>query len=259
MALPPPKVSLSVDAITVIPPGAERPAVANVGFELPAGAALGVIGPNGAGKSSLVRALVGAWSPVKGHVRLDGADLEQWEREALGRHVGYLPQDGELFAGTVAQNIARFDPDAAAPAIVAAARAAGVHETILKLPGGYATEIGEDGAALSAGHRQRIALARALYGEPFLVVLDEPNSNLDAEGEAALIRAMAAIRQRCGIVVVVAHRPSVLDGVDYVLALVNGTVFGFGPKDDVFRWVLLQRATTITGVEHGTQTQAGAQ
>ena len=144
MALPPPTASLSVDGLTVIPPGAERPAVANVGFELPAGGALGVIGPNGAGKSSLVRALVGAWSPVKGHVRLDGADLEQWEREALGRHVGYLPQDGELFAGTVAQNIARFDPDAAAPAIVAAARAAGVHETILKLPGGYAT---------SAAHR----------------------------------------------------------------------------------------------------------
>jgi PrtD family type I secretion system ABC transporter len=258
MALPPPTESLSVEGITVIPPGAERPAVANVGFDLPAGAALGVIGPNGAGKSSLVRALVGAWSPVKGHVRLDGADLEQWEREALGRHVGYLPQDGELFAGTVAQNIARFDPDAAASAIVAAARAAGVHDTILKLPGGYATEIGEGGAALSAGHRQRIALARALYGDPFLVVLDEPNSNLDAEGEAALIRAMAAVRQRRGIVVVVAHRPSVLDGVDYVLALVNGTVFGFGPKEDVFRRVLVQRSTAVAGTELGAPGQGAA-
>ena len=182
--------------------------------------------------------LVGVWTPVRGKVRLDGAALDQWEPEALGQHIGYLPQDVELFAGTVAENIARFEPEPDAEAIIAAAKAAGVHELILRLPDGYDTQIGEGGAALSAGQRQRIALARALYGDPFLVVLDEPNSNLDAEGEQALTQAILGVRARGGIVVVIAHRPSALAGVDLVLVMADGQVQAFGPKDEVLNKVL---------------------
>jgi ABC-type protease/lipase transport system fused ATPase/permease subunit len=181
---------------------------------------------------------VGVWTPARGKVRLDGAALEQWDPEALGRHIGYLPQDVELFAGTVAQNIARFEPEAQAEAIIAAAQAAGVHDLILRLPDGYETQIGEGGLSLSAGQRQRIALARALYGEPFLVVLDEPNSNLDAEGEHALTQAMLGVRARGGVVVVVAHRPSALASVDWVLMMAEGRVQAFGPKDEVLSKVL---------------------
>ena len=238
MRLPVPSASFAAQGVAVVPPGAQRAAVANVSFLLAAGSGLGIIGPSGAGKSSLVRALVGAWAPAAGHVRIDGADLSQWDADLLGRHIGYLPQDVELFAGSVADNIARFSPDADPASVVAAAQAAGIHDTILRLPAGYATDIGEAGAALSAGQRQRLALARALFGDPFLVVLDEPNSNLDAEGEASLARAIVGVRQRGGIVVVVAHRPSTLEGVDHVLALVDGAVFGFGGKEEVFRHVL---------------------
>jgi ABC-type protease/lipase transport system fused ATPase/permease subunit len=209
------------------------PVVHDVSFGLKAGNGLGVIGPSASGKSSLVRGLVGAWTLVRGKIRLDGAALEQWTPERLGRHVGYLPQDVELFAGTVAQNIARFESEPDPQTIIAAAKAAGVHELILCLPEGYETEIGEGGAALSAGQRQRIGLARALYGEPFLVVLDEPNSNLDAEGEQALNRAIVGVRQRGGIVVVVAHHPSALAGVDHVLVMANGRAQTFGPSDEV--------------------------
>ena len=159
---------------------------------------------------------------MRGKIRLDGAALDQWAPEALGRHIGYLPQDVELFAGTVAENIARFEPDPDAEAIIAAAKAAGVHDLILRLPDGYDTQIGEGGTALSAGQRQRIALARALYGDPFLVVLDEPNSNLDAEGEQALTQAILGARARGGIVIVIAHRPSALAGVDLVLVMAEG-------------------------------------
>ena len=193
-------------------------------------ARLGVIGPSASGKSSLARLLVGVWTPARGKVRLDGAALEQWDPEALGRHIGYLPQDVELFAGTVAQNIARFEPEADAEAIIAAAQAAGVHELILRLPEGYETQIGEGGMALSAGQRQRIALARALYGEPFLVVLDEPNSNLDGEGEHALTQAILGVRARGGMVVVVAHRPSALASVDLVLMMAEGRAQALGPR-----------------------------
>jgi ATP-binding cassette subfamily C protein len=169
---------------------------------------------------------------------LDGAALEQWSPERLGKHIGYLPQDVELFAGSIADNIARFEPSPDPINIVAAARAANVHDLILRLPNGYETQIGEGGQSLSAGQRQRIALARALYGDPFLVVLDEPNSNLDTEGDTALTQAILGVRSRGGIVVVVAHRPSALAGVDTVLMIVQGQVQAFGPKDEVLRKIL---------------------
>jgi ABC-type protease/lipase transport system fused ATPase/permease subunit len=182
--------------------------------------------------------IVGVWPTWRGKVRIDGAALEQWLPEDLGHHIGYLPQDVELFAGTVAQNIARFDPEPKAEAILAAAKAANVHEMILQLPDGYETQVGEAGAALSGGQRQRIALARAIYGDPFLVVLDEPNSNLDSEGEQALTAAILGIRARGGIVVVIAHRPSALAGVDLVLVMSAGRVQSFGPKEEVLNTVL---------------------
>jgi PrtD family type I secretion system ABC transporter len=231
--LPQPRTGLTVEGISIAPPGETRLVVQDVGFALKAGQAVGIIGPSAAGKSSLARALVGVWQPVRGKVSLDGAPLGQWTTEALGRHIGYLPQDIELFEGAVAQNIARFEPEADPEAILAAAQAAGVHDLIVRLPQGYETRIGEGGTALSAGQRQRIALARALYGNPFLVVLDEPNSNLDAEGEDALTHAIMHVRGRGGIVVVIAHRPSALAGVDHVLVLSEGRAQAFGSKDEV--------------------------
>jgi ATP-binding cassette subfamily C protein len=181
-----PSKRLSVEAVSIVPPGDQRVIVQDVNFAVEAGTGVGVIGPSGSGKSSLVRALVGVWMPARGKVRLDGAALDQWSSDVLGRHIGYLPQDVELFAGTVAQNICRFDPEAKSEAIIAAAKEAGVHEMIIKMREGYDTQIGEQGTALSPGQAQRVALARALYGNPFLIVLDEPNSNLDSEGDEAL-------------------------------------------------------------------------
>src|SRR5262245_3309014 len=179
----PPAQVLAVEALSVTPPGAQGPVVRGVNFSLNAGSALAIAGPSGSGKSSLVRAIVGVWPSARGCVRLDGAAITQWTPTALGRHVGYLPQDVELFEGTIAENIARFEPAAPAATIIAAAKAAGVHELIVNLPAGYETQLGERGTALSAGQQQRIALARALYSDPFLVVLDEPNSNLDAKAK----------------------------------------------------------------------------
>ena len=228
-----PTRSLAVDNVAVVPPGGDRTVVHDVSFSLQCGQGLGIIGPSGSGKSSLARLLIGVWQPARGSVRLDGASLDQWAVDALGAHVGYLPQDVELMAGTVAQNIARFAEPPNADAVVAAARAAGVHRLIVRLPDGYETQVGENGAALSAGQAQRIALARALYGDPFLVVLDEPNSNLDAEGDEALSRAIMSVRARNGIVVVVAHRPSAILGVDRLLMMNQGRVQAIGPKDEV--------------------------
>ncbi|GBD48038.1 type I secretion system permease/ATPase [Methylopila sp. Yamaguchi] len=233
MKLPAPRARLSVEAAATAAPGGQVLLVDDVSFALDAGSALGVIGPSGSGKSSLARMLVGVWPARRGKIRLDGASLDQWDPDQLGPHVGYLPQDVELFAGTIEQNIARFgaapDPDA----VIAAAQAAGVHEMILRLPGGYNCQIGHGGAALSAGQRQRVALARALFGSPFLVVLDEPNSNLDTEGEAALSRAIQGVRDRGGVVVVVAHRSSALAPADFILAMKDGRVQSFGRKDEV--------------------------
>jgi ATP-binding cassette subfamily C protein len=182
------------------------------------------------------------WKPVRGRIRLDGAALDQWSQESLGKHVGYLPQDVELMAGTVAQNIGRFTPALDATAVIAAAQAAGVHELIVSLPEGYETQVGESGTALSAGQAQRIALARALFGDPFIVVLDEPNSNLDSEGDEALSRAILGVRARGGIVVVIAHRPSAIAGVDLLLMMNQGRAQAFGPKDEVLNRVLQQTA-----------------
>ncbi|MCJ2062141.1 type I secretion system permease/ATPase [Methylobacterium sp. J-088] len=238
LALPEAKLSLSVEGVHVVPPGASRATVHDVSFQLRAGQGMGVIGPSAAGKSSLVRALVRIWTPLHGRVRLDGADLGQWAPEHLGAQIGYLPQETELFAGTIAENISRFLPGAPAEAIVEAAQAAGAHDLILNLPQGYDTMLGESGAGLSAGQRQRIGLARALYGDPFLVVLDEPNANLDAEGENALTQAILRVRGRGGICVVVAHRPSALAAVDHVLMMHEGRVQAFGTKDEVLKRVL---------------------
>jgi ATP-binding cassette subfamily C protein len=244
VALPRPVSSLAVQSVSVAPPGEPRPVIHGVSFSLEAGDGLGIIGPSGSGKSTLARALVGVWQPMwpqmrmGGSIRLDGATLDQWEPDDLGRYIGYLPQDVSLFAGTIAENIARFDTAAASEAILAAAKAAGVHDMIVQLPEGYQTVVGEGGVGLSAGQRQRIALARALYGDPFLVVLDEPNSNLDAAGEAALTQAIQSIRARGGIAIVIAHRPAALAAVDKVLAMAKGQVQAFGPKSEVLRQVL---------------------
>jgi ATP-binding cassette subfamily C protein len=188
--------------------------------------------------------MVGAWRPVQGKVCLDNASLDQWSSESLGRYIGYMPQDVELFAGTVAENISRFEPNADAEAIIKAAKAANVHDMILGLPNGYETEIGAQGEVLSAGQRQRVALARALYGDPFLVVLDEPNSNLDNDGEIALTQAIAGVRERGGIVVVVAHRPSAVAGVDLLLVMAQGQVVKFGPKEEVLSELRARRPAT---------------
>ncbi|WP_442931717.1 type I secretion system permease/ATPase [Microvirga sp. CF3062] len=238
LKLPAPRSVLSVENAGTGAPGGQRFSVQDVSFELRAGSGVGIIGPSASGKSSLARMIVGVWPTWRGKVRFDGAAVEQWLPEDLGHHIGYLPQDVELFAGTVAQNIARFEPEPKAEAIIAAAKAANVHEMILQLPDGYETQVGEAGAALSGGQRQRLALARALYGDPFLVVLDEPNSNLDNEGEQALTAAIMNIRARGGVVVVIAHRPSALAGVDLVLVMGEGRMQSFGPKDEVLSKVL---------------------
>jgi ATP-binding cassette subfamily C protein len=238
MALRPPVKSLAVEGVGVVPPGSEKVAIQEVSLSLQAGSGLGVIGPSGSGKSCLARVLVNVWKPVRGRIRLDGAALEQWSQESLGKHVGYLPQDVELLAGTIAQNIGRFAPQIDPATVIAAAQAAGVHELIVGLPEGYETQVGENGTALSAGQAQRVALARALFGDPFLVVLDEPNSNLDSEGDEALSRAIMGVRARGGIVVVIAHRPSAIAGVDLLLMMNQGRAQAFGPKDEVLARVL---------------------
>ncbi len=235
VSLPTPSKSLKAENLYVAAPGTKNAIVRGVSFELKAGEAVGVIGPSASGKSSLARGLVGLWQPLAGAVRLDGASLAQWEPRDLGTHVGYLPQDVSLFAGSIAENIARFDPDAPSDKIIAAAKAAGVYDMIVQFPGGFDTKIGEQGSELSGGQRQRIGLARALYGEPFLVVLDEPNSNLDSDGEIALSRAIAGVRARGAVAIVIAHRPSALAAVDKVLVLANGQMQAFGPKEEVLK------------------------
>jgi ATP-binding cassette subfamily C protein len=231
--LPAPQRSLVVEGVAVAAPGESKPIVRNLSLRLEAGQALGVIGSSASGKSSLARALVGVWPPRLGKVMLDGAALDQWSPDALGPSIGYLPQDVQLLDGTVAENIARLRSDAAEEDVIAAASAAGFHEQVLHLPDGYNTRIGRAGGRLSAGQRQRLGLARALYGNPFLVVLDEPNANLDAEGEAAVVAAVRAIKARRAIAVVIAHRPSAIAAVDLLLVMKEGEAVAFGPKEEV--------------------------
>ncbi|KKA09624.1 peptidase [Pseudomonas ogarae] len=234
MTLPAPKGQVSFEQVSAGPPGQRNATLQQVSFSLAAGEVLGVLGASGSGKSTLARVLVGVWPTLAGTVRLDGADIHRWNREQLGPHVGYLPQDIELFSGSIAENIARFrqaDPQK----VVAAAQQAGVHELILRLPKGYDTVLGEDGGGLSGGQKQRVALARAMYDRPSLVVLDEPNSNLDTVGEAALASAIAQMKAQGTSVVLVTHRSSALAQADKLLVLDEGRLQAFGPSQQVLR------------------------
>lgn len=236
--LPKPKSLLSLENVSLRFPGQDKFVLADISFKLKAGQGLGIIGPSASGKSTLARVMTGVWSPERGKVNLDGASLAQWSSMELGSYMGYLPQNVELFSGTIAENISRFAEGAKPDGILAASKAAGVHDMIVALPQGYETQIGESGAALSAGQRQRVALARALYGDPFLVVLDEPNSNLDAEGEAALASAIKAVRDRNGIAIIIAHRPSALASCDMVMMMSGGRITKMGTKEEVLQSVL---------------------
>ena len=233
LRLPRPERRLEVEKLVVAPPGSRQITVNGATFQLSAGDACAVIGPSGAGKSSLGRALIGAWRPARGTIRFDGASLDQWDPEHFGEWVGYLPQSVELLDGTIAENIARFDPDATSEGVLAAAKAAAVHDLITSLPQGYETRVGTDGEALSGGQRQRIGLARALYGDPFFILLDEPNSNLDGEGEAALAAAIASVRKRGGILVVISHRADILGRVSHIMLLRGGRMEAFGPAAEI--------------------------
>jgi PrtD family type I secretion system ABC transporter len=241
MALPAPAGRLSVERLTYQPPGAEQPTIKGVSFTLEPGTWLGLIGPSAAGKSTLAKLICGVWQPRSGCVRLDGADVFSWNRTQFGQHCGYLPQDVELFAGSIRDNIGRFAPAEDAE-IVAAAQMAGCHELILRLPNGYDTRIGAGGSMLSGGQRQRIGLARALLRRPRLIVLDEPNASLDAEGEAALLQAIAQARDAGSTIVMVSHRPSALAGADQIAVLVDGQLQHIGPREEVLAKVQPQPA-----------------
>ncbi len=232
MSLPEPTGKLSVEQVTVVPPGSKNIVVRGVTMELNPGEALGIVGPSASGKSCLARALLGIWPAYSGKVRLDGADIASWNRSELGPHIGYLPQDIELFDGSISENISRFgdvDPEK----VVAAAKVAGVHELILNLPKGYDTVIGGAGGVLSGGQRQRIGLARAIYGSPKYLVLDEPNSNLDDQGERELVEAIRRIKAAGATVIVITHRTMVLQCVDKILVMRDGAAHSFGPRDQV--------------------------
>ncbi len=236
--LPDPRAILNLQQLTIVPPGDQQAALRMVSFQLNQGQALGVIGPSGAGKSTLARALTGIWHPAGGKIRLDGATLDQYGVERLGRHIGYLPQRVTLFEGTVAENIARLQPDADPAKVVEAAKKAAAHDMILKLPEGYDTRISATGGRLSGGQMQRIGLARALYGDPVLLVLDEPNSNLDNEGSEAVNAAIRDFKNTGRAVLVMAHRPAAIQECDLLLMLEGGQRTAFGPRDEVLKSVV---------------------
>lgn len=244
--LPAPKTSLSIEGVFAAPPGErQQMTVQNVSFGVQAGSVVGIIGPSASGKSSLVRAIVGVWPLARGKVSLDGASLDQWVEDQRGIHVGYMPQGSDLFPGTIAENIGRLSDYPDDRLVIAAAEAAGVHEMVVGLADGYETQVGDGGLNLSAGQRQRIALARALYGNPFLVVLDEPNSNLDADGDKALAEAISKVKLRGGIVIVVAHRNSVLAQLDLLLVMENGAAKAFGKRDEVLKMLQQQKPRAL--------------
>ena len=252
MRLPEPHGLLNVENIVVVPPGTRTPVLRGISFALNPGQALGVIGPSAAGKSSLARALVGVWPLYAGDVRIDSASIANWDREQIGPYLGYLPQDIELFAGTIAENIARFG-EVDARKVVEAAKKTGLHEMISALPAGYDTVLGLQGGVLSAGQRQRVGLARAVYGDPRLIVLDEPNSNLDDAGEEALVATIRQLRSEGRTVVLIAHRPAVLAAVDQILVLKEGQKVAFGPRQEV-----MQRFTRPTGLASAGGAAGGA-
>jgi len=234
MSLPAPIGALSVEKITFVTPTTRQMVIKGISFELAAGEVLGIIGPSAAGKSTLLRLLSGVWKPSAGAVRLDGVDISEWNREEVGGYIGYLPHDVELFAGTIADNIARMlDSKDFAEEVVEAAKMAGVHDLILRLPQGYETEIGDAGYVLSGGQRQRVALARALFGKPRLVLLDEPNANLDSEGEVAFLNAVNAMKADRMTVIIVTHKPAMLAHADKVLVIREGTTEAFGPRSEI--------------------------
>jgi len=248
-SLPRPTGRMSVEGVNFAHQGAQKLLLANINFRIEPGEMLGVIGPSGAGKSTLARLLVGIWRPVNGSVRLDGADVFTWDRADFGKYVGYLPQDTELFSGTVRDNIARFREGVTDEEVVAAAGLAGVHELILRMPKGYDTDIGESGVVLSAGQRQRVGLARAMLGEPALMVLDEPNASLDSEGEDALLKAIEAMKAKGSTIIVVAHKPGIFRSADKLLVLRDGRIELFGPKDQVMS--RLMKPAEVRSIEAG--------
>jgi ATP-binding cassette subfamily C protein len=254
--LPAPKGHVQCQGVTVLAPGERVPAIRGVQFEISPGHALGVIGPSGAGKTTLAKALVGIWPPMQGKVRIDGAALDQWNSDELGRHIGYLPQDMGLLSGTVAQNIARLSPEPDDEKVIEAAKRAGAHDLLLSLPQGYDTEIGAGGQKLSGGQRQRVALARALYGDPPVIVLDEPNANLDSQGEQALVEAIRDARSRGRTVIIMAHRPSAIAACDLLLMLDKGAQVDFGPRDDVLK-KRTKNYAQLTGQQGGGQQGGG--
>jgi PrtD family type I secretion system ABC transporter len=248
-ALPRPAGRLNAESVNYAPMGATKLLLGNINFTVEPGETLGVIGPSGAGKSTLARLLMGIWRPNNGVVRLDGADVFAWDRADFGRHVGYLPQDTELFAGTVRNNIARFRTDVSDEEVVQAAQLAGAHDLILRMPKGYDTDVGEGGHTLSAGQRQRVGLARAVLGKPAFIVLDEPNASLDAEGEDALLGALEAMKANGATVVIISHKPSIFRTADKMLVLREGRIELFGPRDQVM--ARLTKPAEVRAVEAG--------
>lgn len=245
--LPPPQGRIQVERAFLAGSDKDHPILRQIDFDLPAGKALGVLGPSGSGKSSLAKLVVGVWPPTSGHVRIDGAEISHWDENQLGSHIGYLPQDVELFPGSIAENIGRFDTSKG-DAILQAAQAAHAYDLILRLPEGFDTRLGDGGIQLSAGQAQRIGLARALYGQPRIVVLDEPNANLDAEGEQALLQALAELKAQGSTVILITHKPSLVSSMDYLMLLRDGRVELLGPREDVLARLSGQSAPPQSGV-----------
>ncbi len=252
--LPRPKARLDVQSLTIVPPGDTRAQLRSVSFKVEPGQAVGVIGPSGSGKSTLARALTGVWRPAGGNIRLDGAALDQYAPDVLGQYIGYLPQRVQLFEGTIAQNIARLSQQPDSEKVVAAAKMAAAHDMIVELPDGYDTKVSSGGGRLSGGQMQRIGLARAMYDDPVIVILDEPNSNLDNEGSMALNRAIRSLKENGASVLIMAHRPAAIQECDMLLVLDGGVRTAYGPKEEVLREMVsnheeLKKTATMGGVQ----------